>query len=324
MGVPSMEFYADFHGLAALRDHARTQQPGALQAAAQQFESLFTQMLLKNMREAGKGFGGDLFGSDQSDFYQGMFDEQIALQLSRGKGLGLADMLIRQLSGGASAPPDAAPKEPSSKAGTGPAATDGAGSLRFSTPAPAGAAKAAQLRAHGGMSGDKAEFIRSLWPHARQAGRELGVDPHALLAQAALETGWGRFVPCGAGGQCSFNLFGIKAGGQWRGEQVAVPTLEFEAGAAVRRVESFRAYASPAESFRDYTQLLRDNPRYRQALDAGGDVAAFAQALQRGGYATDPDYASKLVAVAADVRTSVNAFKTADAGPINLYGRFGT
>lgn len=297
MSAPPVEFYADFQGLAALRTSARAQDPGALKAAAQQFESLFTQMLLKNMREAGKGFGDSLFGSEQGDFYQSMFDEQIALQLSQGGGLGLADMLIRQLSAASSPSGDEAIVS---------------------------AAQGSSIRSHVEWSGGKEDFIRSLWPHARQAAGELGVDPHALLAQAALETGWGRSVPCTTDGECSFNLFGIKAGSRWGGAQVAVPTLEYEDGVAVRKVERFRAYASPAESFRDYAQLIRDNPRYREALNAGGDVAAFADALQRGGYATDPDYARKIVAVAADVRTSVNALKAGGDAPISVYGEVRT
>ena len=95
----------------------------------------------------------------------------------------------------------------------------------------------------------KDDFLRTLRPHAERAARELGVDPNALLAQAALETGWGRSMPCNAQGECSFNLFGIKAGSQWSGATVNVPTLEFEEGVAVRKVERFRAYNSPADSF---------------------------------------------------------------------------
>ena len=130
-------------------------------------------------------------------------------------------------------------------------------------------------------------------PHAREAARELGVDPNALLAQAALETGWGKSVPCNAAGDCSYNLFGIKAGSSWSGATVNVPTLEFEDGAAVRKVDRFRSYDSPADSFRDYARLIRNNPRYEDALNAGSDVAGFASALQSGGYATDPDYARR-------------------------------
>jgi flagellar protein FlgJ len=164
----------------------------------------------------------------------------------------------------------------------------------------------------------KQDFIRSLWPHAQQAGRELGVDPHALLAQAALETGWGKSVPCTAAGDCSFNLFGIKAGGQWSGATVNVPTLEFEQGVAVRKVERFRAYESPAASFNDYARLIRNNPRYENALGAGADVASFASALQNGGYATDPQYARKLTAVANELRQLTGS--TGQASVLNFTG----
>jgi flagellar protein FlgJ len=148
----------------------------------------------------------------------------------------------------------------------------------------------------------KSDFISQMWPHAKAAADELGVDPHALLAQAALETGWGKSVPCNASGECSFNLFGIKAGNSWSGASVNVPTLEFEEGVAVRKVERFRAYESPADSFRDYAKLIGNNARYENAVGTGDNVAAFASALQQGGYATDPNYARKLVAVAHELR----------------------
>ena len=140
-----------------------------------------------------------------------------------------------------------------------------------------------------------------MWPHAQRAASQLGVDPNALVAQAALETGWGRSVPSQSGGSSSFNLFGIKAGSNWEGATTNVPTLEFEEGVAVRRVERFRAYDSPADSFSDYARLIGNNPRYENARGAGGDVATFASALQDGGYATDPNYAQKVVAVADEV-----------------------
>jgi flagellar protein FlgJ len=279
-----INFFADFQGIAALKNDAKAQAPTALKEAARQFESLFTQMLLKSMREANKSFGEDsLFGSDQADLYQDMFDDQIAMQLSKGKGLGLADMLVRQLQGGLQGTEKSsasAPSEPSA--------------IRHP------------------LSASKEDFLRQLRPHAERAARELGVDPNALLAQAALETGWGRSVPCNAQGECSFNLFGIKAGSQWSGATVNVPTLEFEAGIPVRKVERFRAYDSPADSFRDYAALIRDSSRYANARGAGDDVEAFATALQQGGYATDPHYAQKIAAVASEVRARSDALE-ADA-----------
>jgi peptidoglycan hydrolase FlgJ len=276
-GPSNINFFADFQGLASLKNDAKDKAPTALKEAARQFESLFTQMLLKSMRDANKSFGEDsLFGSDQGDMYQDMFDDQIAMQLSKGKGLGLADMLVRQLQGGV----QSAEK----------------------TSAPATSAPAADSHA---LTTSKEDFLRELRPHAEQAARELGVDPNALLAQAALETGWGRSVP-------SNNLFGIKAGSDWSGATVSVATLEFEEGIPVRKVERFRAYDSPADSFRDYAALIRDSSRYASARGAGQNVEAFATALQQGGYATDPHYAQKIATVASEVRARSDAIK-ADA-----------
>lgn len=271
-----VSFFADPKGLAALRSEAKAQDPAALKQVAKQFESLFTQMLLKSMREANKSLsdGDSLFGSDQADFYQDMFDQQMAMHLSQGEGLGLADVLVRQLAGGASS-----------------------GEPRAVSQTEASAEP---------IASSKADFIRQMLPHAETAARELGVDPQALVAQAALETGWGKSVPCNAAGECSYNLFGIKAGSGWSGATVNVPTLEFEEGVAVRKVDRFRAYESPADSFRDYARLIGNNPRYENARNAGTDIAGFAKALQDGGYATDPDYARKIVSVANELKRASN------------------
>jgi len=289
MSAPPVSFFADPKALGALKSDAKAQDPAALKEVARQFESLFTQMLLKSMRETNKTFGDSLFGSDQTDFYQDMFDSQLAVHLSQGKGLGLADMLVQQLAGvGQSTGANAASAPPSASA------------------------------KHEPVAASKTDFIRTMWPHAQKAAQELGVDPHALLAQAALETGWGKAVPCNAAGECSFNLFGIKAGGQWSGATVNVPTLEFEQGIPVRKVERFRSYDSPADSFSDYARLIRNNPRYENALGAGTNIASFASALQQGGYATDPEYARKLVAVANELRqVSASALNFANARPLS-------
>jgi peptidoglycan hydrolase FlgJ len=291
-GPANVSFFADPAALAPLKNEAKAQNPAALKEVAKQFESLFTQMLLKSMREANKSLsnGDSLFGSDQADFYQDMFDQQMAVHLSQGEGLGLADVLVRQLAG----------------AGNGQRPTvDGEAET-----APSGAASGS--RSPGPIASSKTDFIRQMLPHAQEAARELGVDPNALLAQAALETGWGKSVPCNGAGDCSYNLFGIKAGSAWSGATVNVPTLEFEDGVAVRKVDRFRSYDSPADSFKDYARLIRNNPRYENAVNAGSDVAGFASALQEGGYATDPAYAQKITAVAREVQR----LKIADAAPI--------
>jgi flagellar protein FlgJ len=270
----------DFRQFAALRRGAAANDPATLRTVAKQFESLFTKMMLQSMRNA--SMGDPLFGSDQGDMYQDMADDQLAVQLSEGRGLGLADMLIRQLSNGASG---TTPIDSSPDAVTGNVATPE----------------------------QREQFISGLMPHAEAAARELGVDPGNLIAQAALETGWGRSQP----GQ-SHNLFGIKAGGSWNGASVQANTQEFAGGVAGRVDADFRAYGSQRESVQDYVRLIRDDPRYAAALNTGGDVQAFASALQRGGYATDPDYARKLVTVADEVRQRIAAisFKSGPAEPI--------
>ncbi|MFL6620655.1 MAG: flagellar assembly peptidoglycan hydrolase FlgJ [Povalibacter sp.] len=298
-GPTNVSFYADPQGLSSLKSEAKARDPQALKEVAKQFESLFTQMLMKSMREANKSFsdGDSLFGSDQADFYQDMFDQQMAVHLSQGKGLGLADVLVRQLAG----------------VGYGQPATGDNKSE------PAKATQAASP-----IASSKADFIRQMLPHAQQAAKELGVDAHSLLAQAALETGWGKAVPNNADGTQSFNLFGIKAGNGWSGATVNVPTLEFEDGVAVRKVDRFRAYESPADSFRDYAQLIRGNQRYEGALNSGSNVAGFAAALQDGGYATDPNYASKVVAVANELRRLTNSSELNLSASVPLTGNGGS
>jgi flagellar protein FlgJ len=276
----------DFRQFAALRRGAQQNDPKVLREAAKQFESMFTKMMLDSMRKA--SFGDPMFGSDQGDMYQGMMDDQMAVQLSQGKGLGLADMLIRQLSHGA--------------------VNGAAESGSTQTEAPAGNVV---------DDARKQRFIEQVMPHAQAAARELGVDPRAVLAQAALETGWGASQPADGSG-ASHNLFGIKAGGSWHGASVNADTTEYVAGTAGTQNAPFRSYEDLAHGVADYVRVIRDNPRYADALNTGGDVRAFANALQRGGYATDPEYANKLVAVAErlGLAAPVTPFKSDGAKPI--------
>ena len=158
-------------------------------------------------------------------------------------------------------------------------------------------------------------FVASIWPHAERAARELGVDPRALVAQAALETGWGKRHIKRDNGDSSHNLFGIKANG-WSGERATTGTHEYVNGQRRNEVASFRAYGSMAESFGDYVRMLKTSPRYQAALSAGSDVRSFAQGLQRAGYATDPSYAAKIAAIAAGptIQRAVAAIGSASAG----------
>lgn len=268
----------DFSQFAALRNAAAKDDPQALHKTAQQFESLFTQMLLKSMHAT--KFGDDLTG-EQGDFYQDIFDQQLALHLSTGKGLGLADALEHQLGGKAAA----AARSYAVGAATAPAvgssetqATSAADDTNWQPKTPA-------------------EFVAAIKPHAERAAAELGVPTQAIVAQAALETGWGQHLPRDAQGRTSFNLFGIKAQGGWTGDRVVQGTAEYENGDWGRETASFRRYQSLAESFDDYVRFLKNNPRYADALRAD-DVHGFARGLQSAGYATDPQYAEKLVRVA--------------------------
>jgi flagellar protein FlgJ len=149
---------------------------------------------------------------------------------------------------------------------------------------------------------DKISFVKNLEPLAQQAASRLGVSPDNLIAQAALETGWGQHVPSASNGASSFNLFGVKAGGGWGGDSVNSLTTEVSNGRAVSLPQAFRSYDSVQQGLNDYVSLLQRNSRYQQALGTGADVSAFAGALARGGYATDPNYVQKLEATAATVK----------------------
>lgn len=253
--------YTDLEGLAKLRLAAGRNEAGSANEAARQFEALFIQMMLKSMRET---TGGDsLLDGAHTQLYQDMFDQQISMDIARGQGLGLAPIIARQL--GAQ-----------------------------TADAPALESHAASASAMPRWN-DPADYVRAVWPHAERAARRLGVAPEVLVAQSALETGWGKRLPTDQSGRSSHNVFGIKADHSWTGARVHVPTLEFEDGAAVRRFAAFRAYESVAASFEDYAQFVRDNPRYHEALKQGGDGENYVRELQAAGYATDPQYADEII-----------------------------
>jgi flagellar protein FlgJ len=284
--------------LSTLKQAAAKGNPQALREAARQFESLFTSMMLKSMRQA--SFKDPIFGSDQADLYQEMYDDQVAAEMSKGKGLGLADMLVQQLRsagvGGTDTSTTSMKAVGNASAGTGVGTTgSGAGTAAagISATATAAAGPAACPTAT-----RQTAFANALWPDAQQAARQLGVSPVTLLAQAALETDWGRKVPQDGAGGTSNNLFGIKATSGWSGADVVTTTQEYSGGVAGTVKAPFRAYDSMSQCFQDYVDLLKSNPRYAAALGTGGDTQAFGSALQQGGYATDPAYASKLTAVA--------------------------
>lgn len=266
----------DTRSLDALRAQAKKDPDKALKAAATQFEALFMQMLLKSMRDATPQF--DPAASDAGRTYTAMLDQQLSSTLS-GKGLGLADVMMKQLS--RAQQPQGGKFVPEAKA----APTVGLEKLRNAT-------SAAQVD---GTAPQK--FVDAMLPEAMEASKATGVPARFILGQAALESGWGKSEIRAADGAPSYNLFGIKAGPGWTGKTTSVTTTEYVNGVARKQVEKFRAYDSYAEGFSDYARLIANNPRYAAAVKPGNDAAGFAQGLARGGYATDPAYAAKLTRV---------------------------
>ena len=270
---------SDARSLAALRSASARDPKAAIKETAKQFETMFMQQLLKNMREAQAAMSGGMMDNAGTSMGNEMLDAEYAKRMSGNPG-GLADVIARQLErqmgGSAPAPMTLKP---------------------FSTSAvsPAGAAGAPE----GSSQIRQADFVQRHTEAARAAEAETGIPSGFMVAQAAHESGWGRREIKNADGSTSFNVFGIKAGAGWKGPVAEVTTTEYEGGVARKVTAKFRAYSSYEESFRDYARLMKDSPRYSQVVaSAGGASAAgFAQGLQRAGYATDPAYADKLTRV---------------------------
>lgn len=311
---PKQDFFADFSTLTALKNKAQKDPDSALKDVAKQFESIFINMLLKNMRSTNDAIGGGLFSSAQTKQYQEMMDSQMSQGLAQSGGIGLSDALIRQYQtqqSGRMSSPEA--KEAGDtdflnqvakqdlaniQALVKRASADFMQSVQQErAQAASGLSNVEKTTAPSALSvvfASPDEFVDRLWPHAQQVGEKLGVNPKAVLAQAALETGWGKYPIAKEDGSASFNLFGIKADNRWDGDRAVVNTLEFRDGVAKREKAAFRAYDSFAQSFDDYAQFLSSSERYKDALQSGNDASMFAASLQRGGYATDPNYANKI------------------------------
>jgi flagellar protein FlgJ len=272
------DIYLDFSKLSELKQIAKQDQGTALKEVAKQFEAIFVQMLLKQMREASPG--DPLFAGEQMKFYQEMHDQQLAVHLAERGGIGLADMLVAQL--GRSLPPQATRPEPSPVAGELPRQEKRA------------SAEQVQVQDLPGRFESAADFVRTLWPEAQAAAAKIGVDPKLLLAQAALETGWGKKIIYRPDGRSSYNLFNLKSTPSWPGEEVHVSALEYQDGVAVKKRTAFRAYANYRESFEDYLNLIQ-SPRYADALKHASDPERYIKALAQAGYATDPNYAAKVL-----------------------------
>ncbi len=305
----------------------------ALTEAAQQFEAIFTQMLLKSMRKAQEVLESDSpFNSQSTKFYRDMHDQQMSLEMSSNGSLGLTDLIVRQLGGDSD---NFTPRTVLRNDGnleqikklakedklnatqvqstddylkkylnrTNTAASDETKipfiaesktvknslndiaantktSVNFSTPSFA----------------QPKDFVTALIEPAKNVQEKLGVPFQVVIAQAALETGWGQKIIKDDNGASSNNLFNIKADKRWSGDKIQKETLEFEQGAMIKKSAPFRAYQSLSESVNDYVNFLSDGDRYQGALHNSGDVEHFLHGLQKAGYATDPQYANKIMA----------------------------
>ena len=327
----SQRFALDTQGFEALKNQSRAgNNTGTLQAAAKQFEAVFTQMVLKSMRDATPSDG--MFDNEQTKLYMSMMDQQLSQQLSS-RGIGLADVMIRQL---ARATGTELPQGMATAGGVTGASVrdaqmahllDGRGATDADGPPPVGTTlpgaawnPTAGLRQYqnqadgqgngqaqlGQLPDDSPEhissFVNRMAEPAMAASRASGVPAKLIVGQAALESGWGRREIRNPDGSTTFNVFGIKAGANWKGPTTEIVTTEYVDGQPQKVRAKFRAYGSYDEACNDYARLLTNNPRYAGVVAASNADDA-AHGLQRAGYATDPAYGEKLVRIMKRVST---------------------
>ncbi|WP_232911413.1 flagellar assembly peptidoglycan hydrolase FlgJ [Halomonas sp. G15] len=348
------QFALEMQGLQRLKHSARQDPAGGAEAAAKQFEALFIQMMVKSMRDAVPTTG--LLDNKQSELFQSMLDQQWS-QTMASRGIGLADKLVSELENRGLVPQQASQAENDLIAGI-PRGTpkplrdaiqpdtealpaeDSASSEQSdakgfmaeldarpmtSSLTPSSTAEEAIQRADAVPASRERHdlpdhvrtFLSRLEAPAQAASRATGVPAELILAQAALETGWGRHEISTRDGGNSHNLFGIKAGSSWQGDTTEIVTHEVYDGRRQKIRDDFRVYGSFEEAFIDYANLIGNNPRY-QAVTTAGSPAEAAHALQKGGYATDPAYADKLIAVMNSMRPLEQSLNLASAGSIGL------
>ena len=300
----------DTSRFAGLRVQAKHDPDAALKKVAREFEGMFVQMMLKAARQASPE--GGLLDSNETQMYQGMFDDQVALTMGQQGNLGIEAMLRQQFSKTFPHPADATghgmqlpPRQdfPTPVMPYGMGAELASGDAGLSPWHDHSSANAAPADA-AALDERRLQFTNSLREPAERAAAKLGTTPEILIAQAALETGWGEHVMRGADGQSSNNLFSIKADRSWGGDTISQRTLEYLDGNPVTVNAGFRSYEGVGQAFDDYVNFISENPRYQQALSRAADPRAYVQALQRAGYATDPDYARKILQIHAQVAAS--------------------
>ncbi|KQO31171.1 flagellar assembly peptidoglycan hydrolase FlgJ [Pseudomonas sp. GD03721] len=361
--------YTDLNRLAGMKNGEQRDSEGNVRRVAQEFEALFINQIFKSMRSANEAVAKDsLFDSDTTRHYQEMHDQQLSISLSReGGGIGLADVLVRQMSRLRGEPARSSPfgtvvqqgesgadKASSKNADEAPVSQAALlNRRRLSLPSRledrllAGIVSSSEGQLNNGAdwvakkdSSEKAlaepqkttprsvaqpplakgkaafasaqDFVQTMLPLAQEAADRIGVEPHYLVAQAALETGWGKSILRRSDGDSSFNLFGIKTHGQWQGEAARAVTSEYREGQMVRETASFRAYDSYKQSFHDLVDFLQSNPRYQNALSKTDNSETFVRELQAAGYATDPQYARKINQIARKIDATYQTIARSD------------
>lgn len=313
------DLYLDFSQFHGMRKLALEDKEKGLHAAAKQMESVFLNMMLKSMREANAVLSeGSLFESKESEFYQEMYDKQLSSNLSAQGGIGLADIIVSQLGGKEKNQDDSTKNYDITQYLENPINNFSAGLRKINVdkneanestddPLMKGQEVDGLLIDDGAENvvpsinldhwQTPKEFVRAIYPHAKQAAQQLGVEPEALIAQAALETGWGKHVMNGPDQSTSFNLFGIKADSRWQGEETNKNTLEYRNGIAAKEMASFRSYESLKDAFTDYVSFLKNNGRYESILNKKTESKQWGFELQQSGYATDPKYGNKIASI---------------------------
>ncbi|XOV79341.1 MAG: flagellar assembly peptidoglycan hydrolase FlgJ [Aestuariibacter sp.] len=292
----------DINGLDVLRQGARKNDREALEETAKQFESIFLHMMLKSMRAAEDVLADEdsPFNSQQVRFYRDMHDQQLATNMAATGNVGLADVIVQQLD------PQGSGVIPAS------ALRSGANIEQFrgqqqpnlnEVEAAIQSALGTENSRNAGVPSKQAgfgspeEFVESLLPIAQQVAKDIGLDPKAMVAQAAVETGWGQYMIHSGDGRNSHNLFGVKASRGWQGEKHYVDTLEFQGETAHKTKAAFRGYDSFEHAMHDYVDFLKSSPRYSNALQQTNEPAQYFSELQQAGYATDPGYKDKVMSV---------------------------
>jgi len=325
--IADAQNFLDINGLNSIRQDAKSgdkdSKEAALTQAAKQFEAIFMQMLMKSMRKAQDVLESDSpFNSESTKFYREMHDQQMSLELSNNGSLGLSELIVRQLGGDSD---NFTPHSILRSDGN----LDSRGSVRVNDPSLLSKASLVKdASAHRDPDKDRQtngsiatqaanmlqapvfeqpkDFVSALTAEAKRVQDKINVPFEVVIAQAALETGWGQKIIKTDSGKSSNNLFNIKADSRWTGEKTHKETLEFENGAMVKKREPFRVYESIGQSVNDYLNFLTKSERYQGALDKSTNVEQFLHNLQSAGYATDPNYAKKIMGTLRTVTSLLN------------------